>query len=97
MRKFGICIMKAELNCMRWISHYIVVWFAAWCGMLVAMDESVVDWFVEDADTPVLLLEGYGCLLQSIGRERIKGTFAGMGKNLCAGRFEFYYGYGIRF
>lgn len=52
--------MKAELNCMRWILRYIVVWFAAWCGMRGAMDESVVDWFVEDADTPVLLLEGYG-------------------------------------
>lgn len=52
--------LKSELYCARWTLCYIGIWFAAWCGIIAAMSESVVDRFVKDADTPLLLLEGWG-------------------------------------
>ena len=51
--------LKSELHCLRWVLRYIGIWFLVWYGMALAMNESVVDRFVENADTPVLLLEGY--------------------------------------
>lgn len=51
--------LKAELHCLRWVFRYIGIWFLVWCGMILAMNKSVVNRFVENADTPVLLLESY--------------------------------------
>lgn len=52
--------LKAELHCLRWTLRYMGIWFLVWSGMALAINESVVDLFVKNTDTPILLLEGYG-------------------------------------